>query len=593
MSFANRLINSYSGCNEYFAEGTKPTLQSLTFNAAGIAQTLSFLVVLTIGLTSQSKLLAIVSIAGILLTILLTVLNHYKPGGKKYYTHSIVVTSALVFLILIWSGGINLPNIMIASVFPLISFLLFGYKKATISSLIFMILAIVALAIPMEGLSAAEASLYPILLFTISFLIILFLLFVIVSIMTRHIKHITEQLEDLTTTHKQHQTFITDLSHQIRTPLSNIMVISNLLEDTVTDEKLTDLIDTIHASTNNLVNVVNSMVEISSVDIKERGTINIPFNLHSTISSTFNTFSPQYTEAGIFNLIVDRDIPEKLLGDPVRIKQIFLNLIESILKNKSDISARINIIVSKQAETDTDINLFIQVKSDKPLLLPISNDKNEQNLLMTSNISIAQTNIQEYIDILELTITQKLIESSGGSLSMTLTSENAQFSFPYTLNKFQPTDTISHSDQAQKSVLETVTEPVRTQAQPAKLEDANVLLVEDNLINQKIVVLSLKKLVKNIEIANNGKEALDKFGTSKFDIILMDIQMPIMNGIISTKKIREIEQSTDSHTPIIAITANALLGDKEECLAAGMDDYISKPFQIEVLIQKMKKLLGE
>lgn len=130
-----------------------------------------------------------------------------------------------------------------------------------------------------------------------------------------------------------------------------------------------------------------------------------------------------------------------------------------------------------------------------------------------------------------------------------------------------------------------------TTAPSLELENANVLLVEDNLINQKIVVLSLKKLVKNIEIANNGKEALDKFGTSRFDVILMDIQMPIMNGIVATKKIREVEASSSSHTPIIAITANALLGDKEECLAAGMDDYISKPFQIEVLIQKMKNLL--
>jgi len=98
--------------------------------------------------------------------------------------------------------------------------------------------------------------------------------------------------------------------------------------------------------------------------------------------------------------------------------------------------------------------------------------------------------------------------------------------------------------------------------------------------------------VKNIEIANNGKEALDRFGTSRFDIILMDIQMPIMNGIVTTRKIREIEASTNTHTPIIAITANALQGDREECIAAGMDDYLSKPFQIEVLIQKMKRLLS-
>ena len=175
-------------------------------------------------------------------------------------------------------------------------------------------------------------------------------------------------------------------------------------------------------------------------------------------------------------------------------------------------------------------------------------------------------------------------------MSIALSAEDAVFAFPYTLSK-------PSTKEVTKTVLETPAKSVEPHisepqiATSVELENANVLLVEDNLINQKIVVLSLKKLVKSIDIANNGKEALDKFGTSRFDIILMDIQMPIMNGIVATKKIREIESSSNSHTPIIAITANALLGDKEECLAAGMDDYISKPFQIEVLIQKMKNLL--
>jgi CheY-like chemotaxis protein len=115
--------------------------------------------------------------------------------------------------------------------------------------------------------------------------------------------------------------------------------------------------------------------------------------------------------------------------------------------------------------------------------------------------------------------------------------------------------------------------------------------VEDNLINQKIVQLSLKEKVKNLDIANNGKEALDKFDKSRYDIILMDIQMPVMDGILATKKIREIEASTSSQTPIIAITANALSGDREKCLAVGMDDYIAKPFQVDVLLYKMKNLL--
>jgi CheY-like chemotaxis protein len=141
--------------------------------------------------------------------------------------------------------------------------------------------------------------------------------------------------------------------------------------------------------------------------------------------------------------------------------------------------------------------------------------------------------------------------------------------------------------------VDTLAAAIEAKSNPVELRDANVLLVEDNLINQKIVVLSIQKLVKSIDIANNGKEALDKFGTSKYDIILMDIQMPIMDGIIATKKIREIEQSTNTSTPIIAITANALAGDKEICLAAGMDEYISKPFQVEILIQKITKLLNK
>jgi CheY-like chemotaxis protein len=117
------------------------------------------------------------------------------------------------------------------------------------------------------------------------------------------------------------------------------------------------------------------------------------------------------------------------------------------------------------------------------------------------------------------------------------------------------------------------------------------LLVEDNTINQKIVVLSLKNYIKNIDVASNGKEALDKFGTSKYDLILMDVQMPVIDGFVATRKIREIEATTNSHTPIIAITANALHGDREKCIAAGMDDYISKPFQVEILIEKIKELL--
>jgi CheY-like chemotaxis protein len=130
---------------------------------------------------------------------------------------------------------------------------------------------------------------------------------------------------------------------------------------------------------------------------------------------------------------------------------------------------------------------------------------------------------------------------------------------------------------------------LRREEKKKDMHELNVLLVEDNVINQKITFLTLKPLVKNIDTASNGKEALDKIARTDYDLILMDIQMPVMNGLVASEKIRELEKSTYSHTPIIAITANAMLGDKEKCLAVGIDEYISKPFQPAALIEIIKK----
>jgi len=124
-----------------------------------------------------------------------------------------------------------------------------------------------------------------------------------------------------------------------------------------------------------------------------------------------------------------------------------------------------------------------------------------------------------------------------------------------------------------------------------ELKDISILFVEDNLINQKITLLTLKPLVNNIDTASNGKEAIEKLNASNYDLILMDIVMPVMDGIIAAEKIREMESGSDTHVPIIAITANAMIGDREKCLSAGIDEYLSKPFQPGVLIEKIKQLL--
>ena len=123
-----------------------------------------------------------------------------------------------------------------------------------------------------------------------------------------------------------------------------------------------------------------------------------------------------------------------------------------------------------------------------------------------------------------------------------------------------------------------------------KMKDVRVLLVDDNQINQKIATMTLLPHVKSIDTASDGQETLEKFLKSTYDIILLDIQMPIMDGYTTAEKIREIEKDTKSHVPIIAFTANALLGDKEKCFESGIDDYISKPYVPSILIDKIKNL---
>ena len=498
-----------------------------------------------------------------------------------------IILLLIIFQYFLWSGSISFVGTLVTSLFPLIAIGLLGYFRGSLASLAFAILAAIGFFIPLSINVGYELELAVKINFFLSFFIVTAMAYLFEKIRQISINELEKQVLDQQSANKLNEQFIANLSHQIRTPLNNIMVISSILETSGTlDEKQKDLIDTIHASTNNLANVVNSMVEISNVNLKERGDIYVPFNLQGTINSTLRLFSTQYDSDTSFNLKIDDSVPDTLNGDPVKLKQIFLTLIENILKHKSSGKTIIFIKVTKKDETPEEIIINFGIDSNRPILLPMNEGR---SLFVTNETIYSSASTQAYIELLDLTITQKIIESNGGELIINLSPQDAVFNFTYALRKEVLTPTVTAS--------EISTEPEQDTGKPLlpkvgmELEQASVLLVEDNLINQKIVVLSLKKLVKNIEIANNGKEALDKIASSRFDIILMDIQMPIMNGFVATKKIRDIEASSNTHTPIIAITANALLGDKEECLASGMDDYISKPFQIEVLIQKMKNLL--
>ncbi len=469
-----------------------------------------------------------------------------------------------LLLFIVITGGTNATGYLWALTFPIISLILLGVNRGSISSLIFLALIILILFGNFSFVKVNYDSIFSLRYISTYFGIYL-LVYSFEYLRVRNVMKLDRALEEAAFESRSRDEFISRLSHQLRTSLNNITLVSNLVSKTKLNQEQQDLIDTILASTNNLVEAVNNIVKISNLDVRSVESYTIPFDIGSSIENLLHLFPPAEYPNVEFKLDHDPTISNQVKGDPIRIKQMFLNLIEKILKHtKPNHTTRVQIRILNNRETDEKIQLKFLVSA----CLSAGDECSE---------SIPT-------DQMDLSIPQRFAEMLGGT--MITSSNDTQTEFRFELSFQKSNQKIRKGDISYQANLKEYGAERKTD-----LKEANILLVEDNKINQKIVILSLENLVKNIDIANNGKEALDKFGTSNYDVILMDIQMPVMDGFLATKKIREIEASTNSFTPIIAITANAMSGDRETCLAAGMDEYISKPFQVNVLVSKMEALL--
>jgi CheY-like chemotaxis protein/signal transduction histidine kinase len=379
---------------------------------------------------------------------------------------------------------------------------------------------------------------------------------------------------------KAQEDLLSKLSHQIRTPLSNITGILDILESTRLNDEQKDAVNTIHASANNLVSVVNNLVMASSLTMKESNDIS-NFNLYNTLNNVLRLF-PYENYRVRLSLSLAADIPSQLTGNSIKIKQILLNLINSIVTRPTGSEPRSITIEVKKAQAMPDmVELIFRIISDF-VYKPDSDSHANESFYNYQDLH--RLNAGKVINFLDLAITQKMIESDGHTLNIITNPKYTIFEFNATFASAAGRFTVS-SDSYDKRAENRFKNRV-------ELSDASILLVEDNFSNQQIICLYLKNEVKSIDIAFNGKEAIDKFGTAKYDLILMDVQMPIMDGFKATQKIRELERTTNTRVPIIAVTANAFPEDKERCLAVGMDDYISKPFQPEDLLKKIKQFLN-
>ncbi|MBP2283004.1 PAS domain S-box-containing protein [Flavobacterium sp. CG_23.5] len=376
---------------------------------------------------------------------------------------------------------------------------------------------------------------------------------------------------------KSKQQFLSNMSHEIRTPMNAIIGFTNVVLKTDLDESQKEYINAIKESGDALIVLINDILDIAKVDAGKMTFEKTAFSLSNSIATMLHLFEAKIVEKNLeLHHEYDATIPLNVIGDPMRLRQIILNLMSNAVKFTSKGKIAICLRLVDQDTEKVTIEFLITdtgIGIPKNRLADIFNNF-EQATVGTSN-SFGGTG-------LGLAITKQLVELQGGTI--TVNSEEGKgsdFSFVLTFDKI-------------KSEVKAIKEEVKLfQEIPQETRTTGkvkVLVAEDIALNQLLIKIILLDFGYEIDMANNGKEAVEKLQKNTYDIILMDLQMPVMNGFEATRYIRN---ELNSNIPIIALTADVTSVDVEKCKAAGMNDYVSKPIDEKILYNKIIGCLKE
>ena len=369
---------------------------------------------------------------------------------------------------------------------------------------------------------------------------------------------------------KSKSEFLSNMSHEIRTPLNGIMGMLQLLESTKTDHEQSEYIDIALNSGRNLTHLISDILDLSRIEQGDLTIENHGFNINQLVKDVINTFITEFKSKKIEIIShIEKSLPEIVYGDSGRIRQIIFNIFGNSVKFTSHGHVAISVESLKNGET---IHIFIEI-SDTGIGIP--EDKLDEIFLPFTQIDGSLT--RKYGGVgLGLSIVKKLLLAMGGSITVENNDAGGTttcIAIPLTLTEpLMGKNTEQSVDIAQKNI-----------------ENLKILIAEDDKINQITISNFVQKIGHIPTCASDGVEAISLLQTNEFDLVLMDIQMPNLDGVETTLAIRNSHEKF-SKTPIIALTAHAMVGDREKFLAHGMNGYLSKPIILEDLRQTIDKI---
>jgi signal transduction histidine kinase/ligand-binding sensor domain-containing protein/ActR/RegA family two-component response regulator len=430
-------------------------------------------------------------------------------------------------------------------------------------------------------------------------------------------REIARLLEETRQASKLKSEFLANMSHELRTPMNGILGMTDMVLATTLTGEQREYLETARFSADSLLALLNDVLDFSKIEAGRLDLDPIEFSLAECVRQTSKLFQLPLEEKKLaYSAVVAGDVPDRLVGDPDRLRQVLLNLVGNAVKFTE--RGQISLIVERESSAGSGVVLRFNVR-DTGVGIP----KDKQEVIFEAFRQADGSTSRKYGGTgLGLAICSRLVELMGGTLR--LVSEVGQGSlFAFTARFGLPVQADSAAAPAQAPSEAATSPALRALALPALPQAAlppppaapgpsaaapalpaedpagqastgglRILVAEDNIVNQRLVTRLLEKRGHQVTLAATGQQAVDRWSEQPFDAVLMDVQMPDMDGLQATGVIREREKGTGRHTPIIALTAHAMKGDRERCLGAGMDNYITKPINSAELMAVLQSAVA-